>query len=537
MLVRAAAALALLLLWWALGPLVVVVAMLSLAAPQVRGRIRVEHPWRDLGYAAGAALVLAVFVVVVPDGRLPIPQGPGRLVSPAYVGRPAIVHPIAGMEVPQHPHLAANGRSSGHNDAWASGAYEGAGPRGERPEVDTAWFGLERCATLAFDRDGRIVTLCGERSRPRLKVLDPESMHTLAEADLPEHVEVDGARPWEDLCGGSSFYLDERDRAVVATTDRRVLVYETRDGQGEPDLTVAETYDVRDLVPDDDCLVAVGPDWDGALWFVTRQGRVGAVDTGDGAAEVLDLQEEVTNSFAVDEAGGVYVVTTRALYRLEAGPGGAPEMVWREQYDYGTEQKPGQLSRGSGTTPTLLPGGLVAITDNADPVMNVVFHRRDTGAEVCREPVFDDGGSATESSLAAVGRGVVVENNHGYAGPLSTFLGFSTTPGFARVDVVDGACETVWTNADVAGPSSAAKVSLANGLVYAYTKRPSLWGVAAWYLTALDAHTGRHVFSVRTGTGTLLNGHHAAVSLGPDGSAYVATLAGLVRVSDREVEG
>ena len=53
-------------------------------------------------------------------------------------------------------------------------------------------------------------------------------------------------------------------------------------------------------------------------------------------------------------------------------------------------------------------------------------------------------------------------------------------------------------------------MSLANGLAYAYTKKPNWWGVSAWYLTALDVTTGRTVFSVRTGTGVLMNNHHAA---------------------------
>ena len=125
----------------------------------------------------------------------------------------------------------------------------------------------------------------------------------------------------------------------------------------------------------------------------------------------------------------MYVVTTGATYRLEADATGKPEVVWRAAYDRGSEQKPGQLSQGSGTTPTLLPNDLIAITDNADPRMNVVFLRRDTGEEVCTAPVFEDDASATDNSLVAVGDGVIVENNHGYTSPLSTFLGFGTEPG------------------------------------------------------------------------------------------------------------
>ena len=101
------------------------------------------------------------------------------------------------------------------------------------------------------------------------------------------------------------------------------------------------------------------------------------------------------------------------------------------------------------------------------------------------------------------------------------------------MDVVDGECEVTWTNGDVVAPTSVAKLA---GRRAWSTPTPSadLGGVSAWYLTALDLRTGRHVFSVRTGTGTLMNNHYAAITLGPDGSAYIATLAGMVRVRDRE---
>ncbi len=145
--------------------------------------------------------------------------------------------------------------------------------------------------------------------------------------------------------------------------------------------------------------------------------------------------------------------------------------------------------------------------------------------------MFGAGASATENSLVSVGDGVVVENNHGYGSPLSTLFGRSTTGGLARVDVADGGCSVAWTSTEIA-PTSVPKVSLANGLVYAYTKRRSLWGASAWYLTAIDARTGRTTWSVRTGLGLQFNNHYAEIALAPDGSAYVPTLAGLVHVRD-----
>ena len=513
----------------ALGPWVLVAGLLALLVPAVRRAARPRHPWWTLLVLVVVGAVAAGIVLVVPDGRLPIPPGVGLLVVPSYVGDPATARPIE-MDVPQHPHLAANGRSSMHDDGWASDTYAGPGPLGRDPEVDTAWYGLEECATLAFDRRDRIVGLCGDLRGPVLHVIDPETLHPLATRRLPDRPHVAGSAPWEVLCAGAYFYLDAEDRAIVATTDRRILEVGTSDARGRPALPVRRSYDVSDGVPRSDCLVAVLPDWEGRIWFVTQDGRVGTVDPSSGAVAVLPLDEQVDNSLAVDEQG-VYVVTVEALYRMSADSTGGPRVDWRASYDRGAEQKPGQLARGSGTTPTILPGGTVAITDNAEPRMNVVFFETGTGREVCRAPVFERGASATENSLVSVGDGVVVENNYGYSGPVSTLLGRTTTPGLARVDLDGDLCSVRWTSDEVA-PTSVPKLSLANGLVYAYTKRPTWLGVAAWYLTAIDARTGRTAFSVRTGTGLLMNNHYSAVTLGPDGSAYVATLAGMVRVRD-----
>ena len=111
--------------------------------------------------------------------------------------------------------------------------------------------------------------------------------------------------------------------------------------------------------------------------------------------------------------------------------------------------------------------------------MHVVMLERSTGAEICRAAVFEDDASATDTSLASVGGGVVVANTHGYASPLRTLLGRGTSGGVARVDVPadrsGGECRVRWTS-DVVAPSSVPRVSLATGLVYAYTKRPDVVG-------------------------------------------------------------
>jgi hypothetical protein len=250
---------------------------------------------------------------------------------------------------------------------------------------------------------------------------------------------------------------------------------------------------------------------------------------------VLPLGETITNSFAVDETGGIYVVTTAALYRLDL-VAGTPEVTWREQYANVGTTKPGQTSPGSGTTPTLMNDDWVAITDNADP-MNVVVYRRAADAsgsrEVCSVPVFDQGSSATDNSLIAADRALVVTNNYGYRGPVQSILGSISAPGIERVDVdPDGeGCHRVWSNDEERSPSAVPKLSLANGLVYLVT-RDREGVVDSWYLSALDFGTGEVVYEQRYGTGFGHNVNYAPVSLGPDGAAYVGVLGGLVRIAD-----
>ena len=513
--------------WLTVGVWAVAGVLACLLVPAVRRGLRPS--WRFLAGLVSVLAAMTLVVVLLPDGRLPIPPGPGLLVTPSFVGGPATPQPLT-APVPQHPYLAPNGRSSMHDDAWATDSYAWAGPLGRSPEVDTAWFGIEECATLAFTSGGVLVAMCGDISGPTMHLIDPDTMRKLDSFDLPGRPAGRDKPPWADLCAGAYFYLDQRGRAVVATTDRRILVLATAGQDGEPALSQVTAYDVSGEVPQGDCLVALMPDWDGRVWFATEQGRVGLLDPADGQATGVRLDGGIANSLAVDERG-VYVVTDHAAYLLAASRSGRVSVAWRTPYDRGSEQKPGQLSQGSGTTPTVLPGGLVAITDNAEPRMHVVLLRTSDGSRVCEVPVFGAGASDTENSLVSVGDGVVVENNYGYGGPLSATLGRATSPGVARVDVSGGGCSLAWTS-DVVAPSSVPKVSLANGLMYVYTTRPSRWLLNAWYLTAIDVRTGEAVFSVRTGTGVLSNNHYAAVTLGPDGAAYIATLGGLVRIRD-----
>jgi hypothetical protein len=464
---------------------------------------------------------------------LPIPSSPTDLLVPKFVGAPAQSRPIHDPPIPQNPWLSPDGTNTMHNDAYASDAYRVSGPLGQKLRVTSASYGVRECATIAFDSRGRLVGLCGGLEGFVMMVIDPVTLKPISELPTSPRNLLTARNPLTDICGGTYFFLDADNVAYPTTGQRSILKIAV-----EPDgkLTKQGEWSLTEHVTEDDCLIATMPDWNGRIWFFTQQGAIGTLDRQTGAVLMTQLPdgEQVTNSVATDETGGMYVVSTHALYRLDTDEAGQPAVTWREVYDRGSRTKPGNLSQGSGTTPTLLGKRWVAINDNADPQTNVLVYDRQKGATDrlhCTQPVLPADAGTTDNSLIAVDNSFIIENNYGYAGPQSTLFGKTTTPGIARVMVDDDGCHVAWTNDEVA-PSSVAKASLGNGLLYAYTKPPSASGIDAWYFTAIDIRTGKTAWSRLTGTGIQWNNHYASIYLGPDGAAYIATLAGLVRLKD-----
>jgi hypothetical protein len=455
--------------------------------------------------------------------------------APAYTGRPATAHPIRG--IPPTPHnrfMAPNGQSEIHDDAWQTDAYAWAGPLGRSPVVTSAMIGHD-CGSITFDALGRIVSVCVGLAGPELYMFDPATLATLATFDLPPRQSLP-TNPFQDFTGGGYFYLDSGDRVVTATTTRHILVI----GETATGFVEQHDYDLSGILSSSEQITSALPDAHGLLWFVARtDGVVGTLDLSTGAIHVIRVGKggvgEIENSFATDQHGGVYIASDLKLYRFVAGPGGIPKVTWSIRYPNSGNAKPGQVDAGTGTTPTVMQGGYVNITDNADP-MHVVVYRTAVKLRgsrlVCKVPVFGRGASDTENSLIVAGRSIIVENNYGYIGPTTTENGGVTTPGFARVDINRNGrgCHTVWRNTVDGAPTVVSKLSLATGLVYTYTKGSARSD--PWYWTALDFRTGREVYKQLAGTGVGYNNNYAGLALASDGAAYVGTLGGIVSMRD-----
>jgi hypothetical protein len=477
----------------------------------------------------------------------PLPSGPGRYLVPQFLGEPASLQPLPSADIPQHPFMAPNGRNNMHNDSYVSATHTPAGPNGVDLQLTSAAqsrFIGGQCASVTFDSQSRIVSYCSGLAETALKLLDPYTLAEIASYRLPQrgvNRTLNLRKIVGDSSGGAYFYLDHLDRAVLGLPDNTIKVIGQKTDEQGTTFVLEKEYDLSLVLGQEEAKIsAVLPDWEGRYWFVTRYGTIGTVDPESGQIAHIELSsEEIQNSFAVDQEA-VYIISDQALYALAANPStGKPEIIWREAYDRGIRVKPSMFNRGSGTTPTLLGDGYIAVADNADPQMNVLIYKRGKTVNgerlVCQQPVFAAGRSTTENSLIGYGDSVIAENNYGYDMFTTMTLGRTSEPGLVRIDIdSDGqGCHIVWESAEIA-QTVVPKLSLGSGLIYVYTKLPRTPLFAdAFYFTAIDFRTGETVYKHLTGTGLRFDNHFSPVTIGPDGTAYVGTVNGLMALRDK----
>jgi hypothetical protein len=470
----------------------------------------------------------------------PIPD-PLGVAFPKYQGAPAAPDQLSHTRAPRNRFMAPNPRSNIHNDPWMTDAYRWAGPLGRSPVAFSEGMPPAVCGSLTFHSRGYIVSVCPSLGRgPQARVIHPDTLELMATYDMPNAPDPPGTKAYQNFAGGGYFFLDARDRVWSATKTSHIFVLQiSPDGRS---ITKVADYDVSSVLESDERITSALPDFKGRIWFVSKKnGKVGIVNRRTGRVRAIRLGEDIQNSFTVDRRG-IYIVSSARMYRFRARRG-RPKVQWKKRYRNSGIVKPGQADAGSGTTPTIMRGGYVAITDNADP-MNVVVYRkavrlrRGQRRVVCQVPVFDPGAGATENSLMTNGRSLYVENNYGYQDPFGPQSGALTTAGFARVDVRRNGrgCRKVWTNTTERAPSVVPKLSAATGLIYTYTRDPAPdplgLGLQPWYWTAISARTGQTAFKVYSGNGLPFNNNYAGLAIGPNGTAYLGVTGGMVALRD-----
>ena len=492
---------------------------------------------RTVGILVASLAVLGALAVVA--GAAPIPSAGPPTSLPAYRGHPATPQPTAATIAPQNLFMSPNPNSNIHNDTWMTDAYQRPGPLGKSPLATSEGKPPALCGSLAFDSRGRIVSVCPSLvAPPQARIIDPNTLATIATYVLPQAPDPPGTVAYQNFTGGGYFFLDQKDRLWVPTkTDHIFVLAESADGQS---LVKQRDYDLTGVLNEsDERITSALPDFSGLIWFVSKKnGKVGLLNPKTRRIHVLRLGEEIENSFAVGR-NSAYIVSDKRMYRFAAAPGGRPRIVWQVRYRNSGIVKPSQVDAGSGTTPTIMTGGYVAITDNADP-MNVVVYRTarhlpaGTRRTVCEVPVFHKGASATENSLITAGRSLIVENNYGYQDPFGPSSGVVTKPGFARVDLGPrgAGCRKVWTNSTERAPTVVPKLSTKTGLIYTYTRDPDPSGAEPYFWTAINFHTGRTVWKRYAGSGLPYNNNYAGLAIGRHGTAYLGVTGGILKLRD-----
>jgi hypothetical protein len=290
----------------------------------------------------------------------------------------------------------------------------------------------------------------------------------------------------------------------------------------------------------DDRLVGATMTYDGYIAFATERGVVGTVprqpkqmqdsalrtiNLNEGNCEAPDNQlETVSNNLAADERGGIYVVTSQRMRRIDhKADRNELKSKWSAPYEAGSEASDIRLGDGSGSTPSLMGTGpgqdkFVVITDGLD-LMNVDLFWRNkvpknwrglgdgqSRRQACEYPVrFGDPDATTalsEQSVAVRGYGTLHVNNSlafdfptGLPGVLiNAFVALrggdpAAAPyGVERIDWdPDGReCGTVWADDSISIPNGVPSVSQRSGLAYGIGQVDGEWGV-----TGLDWKTGR----------------------------------------------
>ena len=473
---------------------------------------------------------------------------------PLVIGGPAVANPLPPKDVPVNPYLAESGGV--HVDSYNTDVTDWEGPLGENPEVISRSLGdpIGICFMRAFHPDGSMSTICYYYQEVDtveqlvtlgldLILFDPL---TLEPHDFYATGQVTTALPGMDTdqpadLSGIYFYIDAQGRAVVASPENTIRIVEPGESDGNLRWRTEIILDLTGDIPENaGNLVAVGPDFDGNIWFATLAGSIGYLEAGTDKAHLITLEgEKFQNAFST-APDGVYGATDCALYRFEIDPDTKlPRSIWRREYERSPRVKPGMLSYGTGTTPTLVGDDLVALVDNADPRVHLLVYERLTGEQICAVPLFNIGQSVVEISPIGYSdadrtyESFVIQNNYNAPGIFDDYSELVT--GLVRVDVLPdrSGCTEVWSHEDFPA-TTVPKLSTATGLIYTYTQLFDTPVSRAWYFAAVDFRTGETEFMIRAGTGELKHNLYATTEIGPYGNVYQGVMGGIITARDGE---
>ncbi|MEW6079869.1 MAG: hypothetical protein AB1724_18830 [Thermodesulfobacteriota bacterium] len=495
-------------------------------------------------------VIMALLVTAVLSGQA---LGMGSLPPP-----PDFTH-----EPPRNPFVADSTWPMSHCHPYCQASSPYPGPETSDLGTTTSYtMGMPGLITLAvsgkYPDGGRVVwgssstdVFKADTSLNYIKAMKKESL-TLSSVFSPD----------EMLSG--AYTLVDKDNIFYMPRFTKIFAFgDATAGKRYSGIVIKRTYEIPagQLAAAEEKIVGLSMTWDGMLVFATSQGLVGAVSRDFTRAYYYRFgpDEQISNSIACDEAGGIYVVTNLNMYRVQwTGSRLTTDPAlggWTAGYETG-EASGVRLGAGSGSTPTLMGSGtgdkFVVITDGQD-VMNLVLFWRDkipadwqqipgtkTRRIAAQVPVTFGDPYATdtlsEQSVCVRGYGALVVNNQ-----LKTSLNnqvISILLSGVNIIAPYGAekfewnpatrkMNSVWVNREVSLPNGIPSMSQATNLAYCVGQD---W-LGSWTFEALDWTTGKSVFSHVYGATPAFNSAYAATEIGVEGALYTGTIMGMARMT------
>jgi hypothetical protein len=515
-----------------------------------------------------------VLVMALAGGLLAlVGSGPASAAAAA----PTCLSPVAadGFEPPCNPFLSSPVWGASHRDSYeqSSSPYPGPEP-GDRIRREHTVGILGIPISLNFTepyadggRNAWFSTVATPDGRYVYK-LDWATGKVISQHGILDAVEPPGV----GSVSGAYFLLD-RDNHLIVARERSFDVY----GDAVPGDRLSPIARLRRFtLPDSalcgpqDTVVGINMLFDGRLAFASKLGMVGTLPrepakmtpesvvtssiNGERCATATPEDQsldQVSNSLAADERGGIYVVTSKAMYRYD-WDGVGLRRNWRAAYETGSTSSV-RVGSGSGTTPTLMGTSpkddrFVVIGDGAKLMNLALFWRDEIPSDwkglpgkdrrlACETPVTfgDPAASQTQTEISFVVRGnaAIVANSQlnsdealallPAGNPRLIVTGIASgIPGIAprgleRIDwdPKTRTCRTQWTNREVSIPTAVPALSTQSGLIYGIGSRGGLWG-----LEGVDFRTGESKLRIDAGPGVEDNGAYSISVLGPDGGVW-----------------
>lgn len=448
--------------------------------------------------------------------------------------------------VPLATGLGKSGGATSHGDTLSSDTSPLRGPHNASGAPQLISLSAA-CPNLMVLSDGKVMAMCVDyiTRNPKLTLLDRNG-------NVLAHTMLTSA----SLLGSVYAYANERDEVIFVDGYHNLISVHAQNQNGKwvlhknpfDSIPLARAVIGHCKKSGCDSVVAINPGSDADdIWFVTQNGVVGVVNrkTKKVIHSKIAQGEMIANSFSTTSQNRAAVVTTHALYLLNK-ENGKINVKWRHAYERGIARKPGQLSWGSGATPTFFGTNatqdeFVTITDNAKRMNLLVYQTDNTGKQICKVPLFGDNNSGTEDSSIAYGRAIVTSSTYGYPYPKYPDGAGKSIPetapfvgGITRVDVKpdNSGCITKWTS-DLRS-AALPKLSIPDNLIYTIERNgPSdkATAVDSYHFVTLDWNTGALRSKKFWSFGLLSNPLQTVGNIGLDNSYWQGTMNGIIRVT------